>query len=129
MTWVDLEKTTPRKLSAACITCARAKDRIRNAERRRRLRGEPCSPTEIRGATAIIRAMSKEDRHEYHVTGCLPLTLSWGAADEDHDPTPVPQGCPACYMRGGHPCDTCPDPDARAKARAAVKQRVVSLVR
>lgn len=37
------------------------------------------------------------------------VTVGWSLATEDYDTTPVPVGCPDCWLRGGGRCMACPD--------------------
>lgn len=63
----------------------------------------------------IILDMPKEDRVDYEVEGCMPLLETpapFGWVDEDTDATPVPAGCPQCYLTGTNNecCGSCPSP-------------------
>jgi hypothetical protein len=151
--WADMEKTRPQRFRNMCRTCAERDRKSRYTYKRgprrdtpsvqppRRVLKPKSKPKprveehvdprilEARRASAIIGRMSKEDRHEYNVEGCLPITAGWGLSDEDYDPTPVPKGCPSCYLTGGLPCDTCPDKQrAKERMRAARKQGLISPV-
>lgn len=68
--------------------------------------------------------MTKEQRLSYELDGVQPLAAT-SIASEDYDPTPVPQGCPRCFMTGSDPCKTCPDPDVKAKRRKAIAEGLV----
>jgi hypothetical protein len=72
----------------------------------------------------VIADMSKADRYLYEMEGILPLG-DWSVADEDYDLTPVPTGCPSCYLYGGIECIACPDPDVKAHRREARKQGLI----
>lgn len=112
--WADLEKTRPRHLSPWCRTCHRAVKRER-IERRpshpRRRKGE-------RDPDPLV--LSKLDMLNMMLEGGVPLRVN-SIADEDYDPTPVPQGCPRCYLRGSEVCFRCPDKErARRERRHAL---------
>jgi hypothetical protein len=102
--WEDCHKTKPKQLHSKCKLCVRA--HTRELEDRRR---DP-----HRGVKAVFTRMTLRDRQEYPLEGGVPLTR-YSAADEDYDPTPVPKGCPSCFLSrtdsGGHSevCLACPD--------------------
>lgn len=125
--WSDTEKTRVRQFRSRCHSCDNAQKR----EYKLRRRGV-CIPTTSREheelrLREIFSKMDRADSYSHQLEGGIPLTGGWSLATEDYDPTPVPQGCHSCYLRGGAPCITCPDLDVKGKARAARKQGLVSL--
>jgi hypothetical protein len=146
--WADLARTEPRTFRPKCRTCANQTNKrryhdkpleVRAApyrERRRRLRGsrppryrpkvEPLPPPstpelERLHVEQFLARMTKENRLQFELEGALPFSVM-SIAVEDYDPTPVPTGCPSCYLHGGVPCESCPDADVKAKARIARKE-------
>jgi hypothetical protein len=149
--WSDLERTRPRTFRPKCRTCYGRYQRTRYhnkpldqraapyRERRKRLREAregiapprpDLTPEEVERALRLaerlhveqfLGRMTKENRLQFHLEGALPFSVM-SIAVEDYDPTPVPQGCPSCYLHGGVPCERCPDVEVKAKARQARKE-------
>lgn len=79
--------------------------------------------TDIR-AVKLVDRMGREDRAEYLLEGCLPLTGSlFGFTDEDLDISPVPRGCHDCYLTAvgssGTRCTSCPSKGQPMRRKAA----------
>lgn len=123
--WSDKIKTQPRIFRAQCHTCYRIAERQREANRYACKRESKRIGPEASRASEIISGMSKADRWSSYLEGGTPITGGWSFATEDYDPTPVPQGCPSCYLRGGEICIKCPDPEVKLKVRAARQQGVI----
>jgi hypothetical protein len=122
--WADVEKTRPRIYYPRCRVCGqRAKKKMRDSRRRVEEHVDP-RIADRRRANAFVRAMPKESRLQYELEGALPFAVA-SIADEDYDPTPVPQGCPSCYLRGGIECDRCPDPNVKEHRREARAQGII----
>lgn len=131
-----LRQKSPESLAANRRRWAKNKERY-NADRRSgrpngRPRTRPLKPPrveehidpqvaarlqELAALDRIFSEMSREDKLEYRLEGCLPMARAFTL--EDLDPTPVPTGCPGCYLHGGNICDRCPDSQAREKVRTA----------
>lgn len=116
MRW-DYTHTRPQQLSSLCHKCLR--DRKNEQDHARR---------EAARLNGTLVAMPREDRFSYQLEGGLPLPTTaggWSLATEDYDPTPVPQGCPSCYLHGGNVCTECPDADVKLKKREAKRQGLI----
>jgi hypothetical protein len=112
--WADVHKTTPRIFNSWCKACARQRKREQSERRRSHMRPDQLEFYELKAAFA---RMTLQDRQEYQWDLGLPLSRS-SEATEDHDTTPVPQGCPRCFLRDqGEICTNCPDIELRQRAR------------
>jgi hypothetical protein len=110
----------PANLRLDCEHCQRIINRTRRYIREQRHR-----PAESYRVAGILAAMSKEQRVEYELEGCLPIVgAAVGLVFEDLDPSPVPPGCPGSWRGPGGEgfaiCTHCPDPDAAKKRRQAL---------
>lgn len=122
--WADLEKTRPMWICSSCQSCLRRLDRERYHRRSKPDRCPKDRRFRSRTAAQLISLMSKGDRYEYQLGEGRPLLIG-SAASEDHDPTPVPTGCPRCFISGGYACLTCPDPDVHKRVREARTQGMI----
>lgn len=78
---------------------------------------------DLRAALAV-ESMPRDDVVQYELESVIALS-SYGVADEDHDPTPVPRGCPGCWRRdGSDPCINCPSPPSEQDRRSRGAYRV-----
>jgi hypothetical protein len=89
------------------------------------------SRREERHADHLLHALPFDERHEYELEGVTRIMIGGlSIADEDYDPTPVPEGCPSCWRGPGaldqSPCQRCPDPEAKARCRLERRGGLVS---
>lgn len=120
--WADYEQTKPDLFNFYCKPCKRQRNRERRPSHPRPDQLQRTDPG-IHGAFA---RMSLQDRQEWSWEGGVPLSR-WNFADEDYDTTPVPQGCPNCWMRGGNVCLTCPDIELRHAATRKARKKALAL--
>jgi hypothetical protein len=113
--WADVNKTIPRIFNSNCRACHRWRKRVQSERRRQCIPAEQLDPQhELK---AVFERMGLQSRQEYQWDLGVPLSRS-SEATEDHDTTPVPQGCPRCFLRDrGEICTNCPDIELRQRAR------------
>jgi hypothetical protein len=117
-----------------CVRCHKLATRQKEIERQQRQREQKCAPAEVKEpprrpfkpvpVEQVLARMSKEDRWQYELEGALPFSVA-SIACEDYDPTPVPQGCPSCFLRGGGICVSCPDASVKQRRREARAQGLI----